>query len=135
MKDMATVFSDTFGNKSKFKILEALSASSYSVNDIARITGLEQTNVSHNLKQLSDCRIVSQRVKGRSHIYHINGGFSGFVGSVLKSAKKHQRALRGTAVLAFALFLTIKPVLTHEIGPMTESSLSIFSTFKLMALN
>ena len=136
MKDLATVFSDTFGNRSKFKILEALSSKPFSVNDISRITGLEQTNVSHNLKQLSDSRIVSQKIKGRNHIYYLNGEFTGLVGSVLKSAKRHQKVLKGTAVLALLLFLTAKTTLTQEIGPATyQSSLSLFTYFKLMAFN
>ncbi len=136
MKDLATVFSDTFGNKSKFKILEALSNRSSSVTNISKVTGLEQTNVSHNLRSLSDYKIVFQKTKGRSHIYYLNGEFADFVESVVKNAKKHEKTLKRTGILAFALFLVAKPILTHEIGLLTsESSINLLTYFKLMAFN
>ncbi|MCL5008341.1 MAG: ArsR family transcriptional regulator [Candidatus Marsarchaeota archaeon] len=136
MKDIATLFSDAFGSKSRFKILDVLASRQYSVNDIARISGLSQTNVSHNLRLLSDYKIVNQKVIGKSHIYYINDNLEGFVVSVLKNAKKHEKALKTTAILAFAVVLATKPLLTHEVGTFTyQSSFSLFSTFRLILFN
>lgn len=60
-------------NKTRLDIMLSLKDKSLSVNEIAKIIKEEQSNVSHHLKSLSDCRIVYSKKQGKKRIYSLNG--------------------------------------------------------------
>lgn len=134
MKDIETIFSDTFGNRSRFKILGVLAKGPQSVTGITKLTGIEQTTISHNLRFLSKSKIVECTVYGRHHIYHINEGFAGFVDGILKDAKRHEKGLKKGGILAILVLLAFRPLLTQEL-PLLGQSASLITTFKLACLN
>ncbi len=134
MKDMETIFSDTFGNRSRFKILGALAKGPQSVTGITKLTGIEQTTISHNLRFLSKSKVVECTIYGKHHIYHINDGFANFVGGVLRDAKRHEKDLKKSGLLAILMLLAFRPVLTQEL-PLLGQSIGLITTFKLVYLN
>ena len=134
MKDIETVFSDTFGNRSRFKILGALTKGPQSVTKITKLTGIEQTTISHNLRFLSKSKVIGYTVYGKHHIYHINEGFVDFVEGVLKDAKRHEKDLKKGGFLAILVLLAFRPVLTQEL-PLLGQSIGLITTFKLVYLN
>lgn len=66
------LFFETFSNKTRMKIIEALSLGPKSVTQICKITGEEQSKVSHNLKKLIQCHFLDVSRKGKKRIYSLN---------------------------------------------------------------
>lgn len=76
-----------FTNPSRMQILRALGDQrGMSVTQISERTGLEQTNVSHNLRCLAFCGLVTVKREGKSRIYSLNGAT---VPPMLKIASDH----------------------------------------------
>ena len=65
-------FFETFSNKTRLKIIESLSQSPKSVNQIAKSIDEEQSKVSHNLKKLMECNFLDVQQKGKQRIYSLN---------------------------------------------------------------
>ena len=61
-----------FATKSRLDIIMLLKSGSLSVGEIASQLGLEQSMVSHNLKKLMDCNILSVRQEGKLRVYSLN---------------------------------------------------------------
>ena len=61
-----------FANKTKFNIIKALRDKPLTVNQIVQIVNEEQSTISHNLKKLSECKIIEAKQKGRERIYSLN---------------------------------------------------------------
>jgi len=61
-----------FATKSRLDIIMLLKENSLSVGEIAFKLGLEQSMVSHNLKKLMDCSILSVRQEGKLRVYSLN---------------------------------------------------------------
>lgn len=61
-----------FANKTKLDILMLLREGPLSVNEISKKIGEEQSKVSHNLKKLSRCNILTVEQKGKQRIYSLN---------------------------------------------------------------
>ena len=61
-----------FSNTANLRIISALRAGAQSVNAIVARTGLEQSAVSHCLRKLRECRIVSAEKMGRERLYSLN---------------------------------------------------------------
>ena len=62
-----------FANPTRVKILQALrKRANMTVMQIGEGLGLEQTNVSHNLRCLAFCGLVSVERQGKSRIYSLN---------------------------------------------------------------
>jgi DNA-binding transcriptional ArsR family regulator len=59
-------------NSTKIAIIDALKESSLSVNEITQRTGEEQSKVSHNLKTLCACNILTVEQQGKQRIYSLN---------------------------------------------------------------
>ena len=57
-----------------------------SVNEIARLTEMEQSHVSHHLKHLTDTKIVTCRREGKTRIYSLN---KGTIEPMISLAEKH----------------------------------------------
>lgn len=65
-------FLDKLSNKTRFTIIKALQQTPLSVSQICKKTGIEQSNVSHHLKLLTNCSIVYVAKEGKQRIYHLN---------------------------------------------------------------
>jgi DNA-binding transcriptional ArsR family regulator len=61
-----------FANKTKLDIVFSLVNRPLSVSEIAGIINEEQSKVSHNLKRLSACNILTVEQKGKQRIYSLN---------------------------------------------------------------
>lgn len=66
-------FFDALSDVTRLKILSALSVSAMCVTDIAALTELNQTTVSHQLKVLRNARIVSSKRQGKVIFYAVSG--------------------------------------------------------------
>jgi len=66
------VFFSNLANKTRFSIVMTLRMKPSSVNEITRLIGGEQSNVSHHLKQLVNCKILFVRKEGKKRIYSVN---------------------------------------------------------------
>ena len=75
-----------FANKTKLDIIIALKNGSLSVTDIAEKIKEEQSKVSHNLKNLTECNILTVKQKGKNRIYSLN---KDTVMPMLKIVEKH----------------------------------------------
>ena len=68
------------------KIIEALSKGPKSVTEICKITGEEQSKVSHNLKKLTECNFIDVKKQGKKRIYSLN---QDTITPILDLVKKH----------------------------------------------
>lgn len=59
------------GEASRLKLIQALSCSERSVNDLTRATGLTQANASRHLQTLTDAGILKRRKRGLHVLYSI----------------------------------------------------------------
>jgi DNA-binding transcriptional ArsR family regulator len=108
MKDPIDSFSSTFGRGSRIRILEALAKSPLSVSQISRLTNIEQTNVSHNLKFLLKRGIVDQKIIGREHIYVVRKEIRPVIEGVLSNMVAHRELIEKGIVVSIALILFFK---------------------------
>lgn len=60
-----------FADRTRIKILSALSVSNLCVNDLSNILGINQTTISHQLKLLKDQGLVSYKREGKILIYSL----------------------------------------------------------------
>lgn len=66
------VFFTNLANRLKIKIISSLRDGEKSVSDIASDLSVEQSKVSHALKNLKSCNIVDVKQFGKSRIYFLN---------------------------------------------------------------
>lgn len=64
-------FFDALSDRTRLKILSALSVSTLCVTDLAALTGLNQTTVSHQLRVLKTNRIVTTSRQGKVIFYSL----------------------------------------------------------------
>ena len=60
-----------FADPSRLAILEALCASSWTVGELVRMTGLSQPNTSNHLACLLECGLVVREQQGRFAVYSL----------------------------------------------------------------
>ncbi len=60
-----------FSDSTRIKILTCLSMMNMCVNDISNLLGINQTTISHQLKQLKDQNIVAYRREGKILVYYL----------------------------------------------------------------
>ncbi len=65
-------FFSTLANPTRLAILERLRGNPMNVGSLVEALGQEQSMVSHNLKTLERCNLVSSKRRGREKIYSIN---------------------------------------------------------------
>ncbi len=65
-------FFETLANRNRLKIIDMLRNGQSSVLEIVDKSGLEQSNVSHNLKRLKYCGFVTAKPNGKQRIYSLN---------------------------------------------------------------
>lgn len=66
-------FFDALSDVTRLKILSALTVSKMCVSDLAAVTGLNQTTVSHQLRILRDAHIVDGTRQGKVIFYGVDG--------------------------------------------------------------
>lgn len=67
------LFFQSLANQTRMQVIDLLAdKGSMSVSEICDELGLEQTLVSHNLRCLTFCGLVTSRREGKSRIYAIN---------------------------------------------------------------
>ena len=60
-----------FSDSTRIKILTCLSLSNMCVNDLSNLLGINQTTISHQLKQLKDQNIVTYKREGKILVYQL----------------------------------------------------------------
>jgi DNA-binding transcriptional ArsR family regulator len=65
-------FFTNLANPTRLAAIELLMDKPMSVNELAQALRQEQSMVSHNLKPLLDCNLISVENQGKKHIYTIN---------------------------------------------------------------
>lgn len=60
-----------FSDSTRIKILTCLSMMNMCVNDLSSVLGINQTTISHQLKQLKDQNIVSYKRDGKILVYFL----------------------------------------------------------------
>jgi len=88
--DICYGFFSTLANPTRLAILEKLRTTQISVNNLAEALDQEQSMVSHNLRVLERCNLVSYERKGKEKIYKINQeSVEGIFRVVENHAEKH----------------------------------------------
>jgi DNA-binding transcriptional ArsR family regulator len=80
------LFFEIFSNKTRMRIIESLTLSPKSVNEICKAIGEEQSKVSHNLKKLAECNFLEVEKQGKKRIYSLN---KDTITPILQLVKKH----------------------------------------------
>ncbi len=89
--DEITYLADTFqvlANPTRLRLVEALSQRELCVCDLAAVTGVSQSAVSHHLRQLRQLRIVRYRKAGRMAYYRLDDDH---VATLLQTGIDHVR--------------------------------------------
>ena len=60
-----------FSDSTRIKILSCLSMMNMCVNDLSTILGINQTTISHQLKQLKDQNLVAYKRDGKILVYYL----------------------------------------------------------------
>ena len=66
-----------FSDSTRIKILTCLSMMDMCVNDISSVLGINQTTISHQLKQLKDQNIVAYKREGKILVYYLTNNHVG----------------------------------------------------------
>ena len=83
-------FFSTLANPTRLAILEKLMNKPMSVGDIVDALDQEQSMVSHNLRILERCNLVSSQRSGKEKLYVVNRETVGDIFQVVKNhAEKH----------------------------------------------
>jgi len=82
-------FFKNLANPTRLAALEQLMDKPMSVNELATILGQEQSMISHNLKPLLKCNLISIQKQGKKHIYTVNQEtLTPILGAIQTHAKK-----------------------------------------------
>ena len=65
-------FFTTLANPTRLSAIEQLIDKPMSVNELATALGQEQSMISHNLKPLLQCNLITIQKQGKKHIYTAN---------------------------------------------------------------
>jgi DNA-binding transcriptional ArsR family regulator len=65
-------FFTNLANPTRLAILEQLIQNPQSVNELSTALGQEQSMISHNIKPLLDCNIITSHQQGKKHILTVN---------------------------------------------------------------
>ena len=63
-----------FSDSTRIKILTCLAMQNMCVNDLSNLLNINQTTISHQLKQLKDQNIVSYKRDGKILVYYLTDG-------------------------------------------------------------
>ena len=65
-------FFQTLANPTNQSIIQELLKKPMNVSELIQHTKLEQSNISHSLKKLHECKIVDVERKGKQRVYSLN---------------------------------------------------------------
>ena len=65
-------FFTNLANPTRLAAIEQLMQQPMSVNQLATALGQEQSMISHNLKPLLECNLITIHKQGKKHIYTVN---------------------------------------------------------------
>ncbi|MGD0645895.1 MAG: metalloregulator ArsR/SmtB family transcription factor [Candidatus Bathyarchaeia archaeon] len=65
-------FFTNLANPTRLAALEQLMEKPMNVNELATTLGQEQSMISHNLKPLLQCNLITIKRQGKKHIYAVN---------------------------------------------------------------
>ncbi len=82
-------FFDNFASESRLAIIRALWRKGRSVQEICKRTGLEQSNVSHQLRAMRRCHLVKVRAEGKRRIYELESSVRTIIRACENHVKKH----------------------------------------------
>ena len=83
-------FFSTLANPTRLAILEHLLSKDMNVSELAEALGQEQSMISHNLRTLERCNLISSERSGKEKVYAVNRDTVGGVFKVVENhAKKH----------------------------------------------
>lgn len=71
-KNTYHIFFSNLANPLRIKIISALKKNSKSVSDLVKDLKVEQSKLSHALKNLRNCNLVEFKQKGKERIYSLN---------------------------------------------------------------
>ena len=83
-------FFQTLANHTNQAIIDALLKKEMNVTEIASITKIEQSKVSHALKRMAECKLVNAEQKGKQRIYSLN---KDTIIPILEIADKHAKTM------------------------------------------
>ena len=66
------IFFNTLANPLRIKIVTSLKEKEKNVTELSKDLDVEQSKISHALKNLKNCRIVEVKQKGKERIYSLN---------------------------------------------------------------
>jgi len=66
------VFFSKLANPLRIKIISSLDKGEKSVNELVKELKVEQSKLSHALKELKSCSIVNVKIKGKKRIYSLS---------------------------------------------------------------
>ena len=89
-------FFSTLANPTRLAILEKLRSTPMNVTDLAEALGQEHSMVSHNLRTLEKCNLVSSVRKGKEKIYTINNETVGGIFKVVENHAENHCPFHGT---------------------------------------
>jgi len=72
MKNTYHVFFSNLANPLRIKIISSLREKEKSVNDLVKELKVEQSKISHALRNLRECNLVDFKQKGKERIYSLN---------------------------------------------------------------
>lgn len=70
--DAYKLFFSSLANINRLKIINTLRRGKKNVGEVCKLTGFEQTMVSHNLRRLEKCGMVFCEQKGKHRYYAVN---------------------------------------------------------------
>jgi len=79
-------FFTNLANPTRLDVLEQLMTKPMSVNELATATGQEQSMISHNLKPLLECNLITLQKEGKKHVYIIN---KETIGTIFQAVQNH----------------------------------------------
>lgn len=99
-----------FSDSTRIKILTCLSLMNMCVNDMSSLLGINQTTISHQLKQLKDQNIVSYKRDGKILVYYltdnaVNDLMNYAISGIVQTAEK----LRDASVASKATLWQVLP--------------------------
>ncbi len=99
-KETVQLFFDAFGDINRFNILLLLLKKPLNVGSIAKLTALEQSNVSHHMKCLTNCGFVNVRQIGKEHIYTIEPAAARIVKNIASHMDRYETHLQACGIIA-----------------------------------
>jgi len=66
------IFFSNLSNPLRIKIVSALKKKNLSVSELVRALGVEQSKLSHALRNLRECNVVNVKQRGKERIYGLN---------------------------------------------------------------